>query len=95
MDCTSAGHVSGNSSASTAMGMPLAAAPRGSRARLMSPCADADQAAALSAMGLTMDEVIVVHKSGEPTIVSLGSWSGRRIGLSARAARGLKVMLEG
>lgn len=94
MDRSPTGHVS-VTPVSSPVDVPLASAPRGSRARLVAPGADTDYAAALSAMGLSADEVIVVHKSGEPTIVSLGSWCGRRIGLSARAARSLKVRLEG
>lgn len=72
----------------------LAAAPRGSRARLLDAGADEAQSAALAAMGVTPDEVLVVHRSGEPTIVSLGTWRGRRIGLTARAARELIVTIE-
>ncbi len=72
----------------------LAAAPCGSRARLLDAGADVAQSAALAAMGVTPDEVLVVHRSGEPTIVSLGTWRGRRIGLSARAARELIVAIE-
>jgi hypothetical protein len=74
--------------------MPLASAPCGVRARLCDAGSDAAQSATLAAMGVTPDEVLVVHRSGEPTIVSLGGWRGRRIGLSARTARTLIVSIE-
>lgn len=85
---------SGNSPSADPRCVSLATAPRGCRARLLNADADACQCAALAAMGVTTDEVLVVHRSGEPTIVSLGTWRGRRIGLSARAARDLMVTIE-
>jgi len=73
----------------------LAQAPVGARARLLDlPGAAEEQDATLGAMGVTPDEVLVVHQSGEPTIVSLGVWDGRRIGLSLKIARDLLVVIE-
>lgn len=75
-------------------GAPIAHAPAGARARLVSLGADPIKSARLGAMGMSLDEVIVVHRTGEPTIISLGGWNGRRIGLSARAALGLRIAIE-
>ncbi len=70
----------------------LACMPRGARARVIEVEADDEQCATLSAMGLCIDEEVVIHQAGEPTIVSLQGGRGRRIGLSLRVARCLHVV---
>ncbi len=74
-------------------GVALCDAPAGCRARLA--LAAGGGCEALAAMGMTADEVVLVHKRGEPTIVSLGTWNGRRIGLTRRAAREIRVLIDG
>lgn len=76
-------------------GVALSDAPAGCRAKLAPTGFGGGRSATLEAMGLTADEVVLVHKCGEPTIVSLGTWNGRRIGLTRRAARDVRVVIDG
>ena len=75
-------------------GISLSDAPTGCRVRLTGSEHARSDASMLAAMGISIDEILVVHQRGEPTIVSLGSWNGRRIGLSRCAARRMRVIVE-